>query len=164
MPLLIVDKSGEILPAESKGRSMKFILRNIELDPRKKYEIGLRYISLTINSGTSVLADDEFALPFMVKCGLVAKKDYLLVKATNDPITTRILAPVDLTEATAELSGTQSIRNILYNDPYFTDMESQPSSEFDVELVDFNNNQLDFFDAGSEIIQFTLFIEYREKK
>lgn len=163
MPLFILDNIGQ-LNSNVKGTRRTWLTRNIVLDPSKEYEIGLRFLSLTVNGTSSALADDEFAFPFFIKTNLVKRGDYMLSKADFTPTTEQILNFVDLNESSPELAGTQAKRNVEYNTPYYADMAKIDTNEIFIEFVDICGEPLELQDAGSTIIECTIYTEYREKR
>lgn len=161
MPLIVLEQGAA---TDEGGGKFKIFVRDLNMNPKKKYEVGMRYIVLTITNTTDdVTADLEFGASFYLSSNLIKHRDTARITA-DDYDYGNILSFIDLNEATPFLDGANDAsRGAEYKTPYYTEMNPISNNEITLNFTtDFKN--LTFLNPGSSISFFKIILEYREMK
>lgn len=161
MPLLVLESGSA---TDEGGGNFKIFVRDLNMNPNKRYEVGLRYILITFTNTTDdATADLEFNTVFYLSSNLIKHQDTARITADGYDYG-NILSFVDLNEATAFLDGVNdATRGAEYKTPYYTEMNHISNNEISIKLSnDFKN--FTPFDGGTTLTFFKLILEYREMK
>lgn len=144
----------------------KFFVRDLGLDPNKRYEVGLRNLLLTLEHPTDeTLADLEFDAFFFLSCDLVKQKDTVIF-ATNAYHSANIIYAIDGSEEDSVLFSLDpflATKKFKENQPYFTEMRHASNSDVHIRITS-DGKAIDFVD-GTNIVSFVeVVLEYREMK